>query len=53
LDRDFVAGVPWPIDPGSLAALLDMGLSYARIGVCFSVPASDVEALTKRYGFGC
>jgi hypothetical protein len=38
-ERDFAAGIPWPADSGILAYL--------------SVPAADVEALTKRYSLGC
>lgn len=45
LDAAFVEGVSWPIDRGSLAALLDMGVNPRQIAHYFSVTPEDVLEL--------
>jgi hypothetical protein len=50
LDAGFVEGVSWPIDRGSLAALLDMGLSPRQIAQYFSVTLADVLELLQKVG---
>jgi hypothetical protein len=50
LRRSFSEGVMWPIDRGSLAALIDLGLSNGQIGEYFSVGPDDVCVLRQDYG---
>ena len=50
LRRSFVDGVSWPIDAGSLAALLDMGLDAQQIADYFSVTADEVIQLIDACG---
>lgn len=50
LAADFTYGVKWPVDPASLAALLDLGLDDQTIAGYFRVSPSEVTALRRRYG---
>lgn len=50
LKPSFVDDVHWPIEPGSLAALVDMGMSDDMIAAYFQVDLSLVLALRARYG---
>jgi hypothetical protein len=45
-----VEGVGWPIDRGSLAALLDMGLSPGQIAGFFTVTPEEVLELLHKEG---
>lgn len=49
LMKSFVEGVNWPIDHGSLVALLDLGLTDDQIASCFSVEPSEVRAMFERH----
>jgi len=48
LDRSFIEGVSWPVSAVALDALVDMGLSDARIGHYFPVDASEVRRQHER-----
>jgi hypothetical protein len=50
LAASFVGGVSWPLDRGSLAALLDMGLKPRQIAEYFSVTPADVLELLHKVG---
>ena len=50
LERSFVEGVMWPIEPAALAALIDLGLSEGQIAAYFSVELAAVRALRRNYG---
>ena len=50
LDRSFIEGVSWPIDRGSLAALLDIGLNPQQIAQYFSVTPAEVRRLLESIG---
>jgi hypothetical protein len=41
---------PWPITPGELASLVDLGLSDDQIARYFSVEKGKVSALRAHYG---
>ncbi len=49
LHRSFTGGATWPVAPGDLAALLDLGLSNAQIGAYFGVGPDDVHTLREHY----
>jgi len=50
LDKSFIEGVSWPIDRGSLAALLDIGLNPQQIAQYFSVTPAEVRRLLESTG---
>jgi hypothetical protein len=50
LDKSFIAGVSWPIDQASLAALLDMGLSPRQIAHYFLVTPGEMIQVTNATG---
>jgi len=50
LDKSFIDGVSWPIDRGSLAALLDIGLNPQQIAQYFSVTPVEVRRLLESTG---
>lgn len=50
LRRSFADDTQWPIEPGELAALIDMGMSDVQIAEYFSIQRGDVDALRERYG---
>lgn len=50
LKRSFVEGTSWPIDPASLAALIDLGMSDGQIAAYFSIEPRQVSALRCYYG---
>jgi hypothetical protein len=41
---------PWPITPGELASLVDLGLSDDQIARYFSIEKGKVSALRAHYG---
>ncbi|PJK27450.1 hypothetical protein [Minwuia thermotolerans] len=49
LHKSFVAGVNWPVDAASLAALADIGLGDGEIAAYFGVTAAEVAELRRRY----
>ncbi|ANK82579.1 MAG: hypothetical protein TEF_18595 [Rhizobiales bacterium NRL2] len=49
LQKSFVAGMNWPVDAASLAALADIGLGDGEIGAYFGVTAAEVTELRRRY----
>ena len=40
----------WPIEPGELAALIDLGMTDAQIADYFGQDLRQVESLLERYG---
>jgi hypothetical protein len=48
LKRAFDEGAHWPIEPLSLRALSDMGLTAQQIARYFSVDPAEVEAWLNR-----
>lgn len=48
--RRFIAGAGWPLQPGELAALIDLGMSSATIAAYFGVAEDRVAALVNYYG---
>jgi hypothetical protein len=51
LEEDFTAETVWPISYASMAALIDMGLSDAKIARYFRVSPAAVADLRTEYGF--
>ena len=50
LEIAFTRDSEWPLDPGGLAALIDMGFSERRIADYFDVSPDDVQVLRDEYG---
>lgn len=48
LMKSFIEGVSWPVDGGSLAAMLDMGLSVEQVADYFSVEPAEVSRLCEQ-----
>jgi hypothetical protein len=49
LQQFFAAGVSWPIDRASLRALFDLGLTFVRIALYFSIDPIEVQELLNRH----